>query len=98
MTEQEAEQRLKELLTKRGVSRCRGCARELDRGDVAWNNSGTFAGTPFTYVYVQCEGCGREAATIFSWWPGTDGFAELVEQVLDDGSSEWRIPGKEAKR
>jgi len=75
---------LRELLKERGVSPCAVCGRELDMGDVAWNNAATEAGTGFTIVEIICQGCDTEAAKINSWYPGIDTFDELVYVIKTD--------------
>jgi hypothetical protein len=85
LTEQEAEALFREWLVKNGLSTCPGCGREIDRGDVAWNNPCTEAGTDYTTVHIECQGCQTEIADFNSWFPEADTFETLVEYVLEDG-------------
>jgi hypothetical protein len=81
------DEKLTAILAKHGKSNCPKCGRLLDRGDVAWNNADTEAGTPFTWVEIQCQQCDTEIAHFSSWWPGADDLDELVENVL---ANDWR--------
>lgn len=84
MTEAEAERALSDLLVAAGYSPCSKCGRQIDRGDVAWNNPSTEAGTDYTVVEIQCQGCNSEIVRFTSWWPGADNFEDLVENVFQD--------------
>lgn len=84
MTEQEAEKELSLLLKEKNCNICPMCRKIIDRGDIAWNNPSTEAGTDYTIVEIICSCCDTEIARISSWYPGADSFAELVEEVLSE--------------
>lgn len=84
MTEEEAERQFAAELERRGLSHCPECGTKIDRGHVAWNNASTEAGTECCSVEIECLKCGHEIGHWESWWPGIDGFEDLVKNVLDD--------------
>lgn len=84
MTDSEAEKRFQALLEIRGKSNCPTCGRAIDRGDLAWNGGCTEAGTDFTWVEIQCQGCDTEIAGFLNWYPCCETSVELVECVLED--------------
>jgi len=84
MTEKEAEKYFREILLEHSMSNCPICGKVIDRGDVAWNNASTEAGTPCCSVEIQCLGCDTEIAHIESWWPGIDDFEDVIEVLSRD--------------
>ena len=88
MTEQEADIEFQRHLKLHNAEKCPGCQKPIDRGDVAWNNGSTEAGTGYTMVEIQCLNCSREIAHFNSWHWGADSFEDLVENVIDD----WEVP------
>lgn len=76
--------RLKTVLADKGYSHCPSCGREVDRGDVAWNEAGTEAGTPVSVIKIQCQACDEEVVYFFSWYPCIEVFEEAVDVIEDD--------------
>jgi hypothetical protein len=77
---------LEQALAAHGKSNCPSCSRKIDRGDVAWNDGDTEAGTPYTHVEIQCQQCETEIVNFCSWWPGGSqyDFDDTMEHVLKD--------------
>ena len=80
------DERLAVILAEHGKTNCPSCGKIIDRGDVAWNNGATEAGTPDTHVTIQCQRCDSGIAAFWSWWPGADDLDDLIENVMKD----WR--------
>jgi hypothetical protein len=70
MTDEEAFAAFRADLVALGAGTCSHCGRQLDHGDVAWNNADTGGGTPHSVYTITCLGCGTEADAGMSWWPG----------------------------
>lgn len=81
-TEDEENIALADVLSCHNAVRCPSCAREIDRGDIAWNSGETEAGTGYSMVEIICQGCDTEIVHIDSWFPGIDDFADVI-YVLD---------------
>lgn len=77
------EERLARVLEEKGLDRCK-CGRIIDRGDVAWNEAATEAGTDYTTVIIQCQACDEELLYVHSWWPWVDGFDEVIDIIEDE--------------
>ena len=73
---------LARILADHNATTCPECGNAIGWGDIAWNNAGTLAGTPFATIEIQCAACDTEIAHIESWYPGIDGQDELL-YVLD---------------
>lgn len=80
--DQAVDQELGRILREWDIARCRACGRLMDRGDLAWNNGQTEAGTEFSVVYVTCQACGTEMLQYKTWYTPIDDVGELV-WVLD---------------
>lgn len=76
--------RLRAILARHNASACTNCGRIIDRGDIAWNASSTMAGTPTSFVEIQCQACDTEIAQVFSWWPSVQSFREAVNILAQD--------------
>ncbi len=81
-----ADEKLTAILAEHGKTECPSCGKKIDRADVAWNNADTEAGTPFTWVEIQCLACQTEIIHFSSWYPAADDLDDLIEHVLPD----WR--------
>lgn len=87
-----ADETFKRILTDHGSEKCWSCGRELDRGDVAWNNASTEAGTPFAVLEIICQACDSEVMRCQTWWPAIDDFEEFVEvleRFQNDYHASW---------
>jgi hypothetical protein len=82
---EEVDIKLKKYLKDHGVEFCPKCNKEIDRYDIAWNNSST-GWTPVTVVEIQCQKCDNEIAHFESWYPCANDLEELVYNVFYD----WR--------
>lgn len=83
-TDEEADAEFARVLAEHDASLCPSCGRQLDRGDVAWNNSGTEAGTPYSVLEIICQNCAREIVCIHSWYPEIEDFNEFVDVLERD--------------
>lgn len=83
MSEATVDERLAAVLAKHGASRCK-CGRTIDRGDVAWNEASTEAGTPLTYIEIICQACDTAIARVSSWYPGAEDLEKVVEILEED--------------
>lgn len=80
----DADKEFKRIMSEHGKDKCPNCGKEIDRGDVAWNNRSTDAGTDYATGEIQCSACDTEIANGSSWYPGADDFEEFVENLLED--------------
>lgn len=78
------DERFREVMDAHGALICKGCGRELDRGDVAWNTGSTEVGTPFSVIEIICQGCNTEAAQVSSWTFDLDSFESVVSVLAED--------------
>ena len=81
----EEEQRLKEILKSKGSSICQ-CGREIDFGDIAWNEACTESGTPLCCIEIECQACDEAIKLIHSWYPA-ETIGELIDVINDDWGS-----------
>lgn len=72
------------VLAEHGSTVCYSCGRAIDRGDVAWNNASTEAGTGYCTVEIICQGCEASIAHVTSWYLGIDDFGDVVFVLEDD--------------
>lgn len=79
-----AEEKLASWLKQNKIESCSHCSKPLDRNDVAWNDADSGSGTPMTMVNISCSVCLTEAYLGYSWYPCTDTFEELIDNVLID--------------
>jgi hypothetical protein len=82
MTDSELDAAFAAELDKRGKRICPVCAKVIDRGDVAWNQGSTEAGTDYSVVEIQCEGCQTEIGHFATWYDVSD-FDDVI-RVMDD--------------
>jgi hypothetical protein len=82
MTEAEADAEFHQTLVAHSKTHCPTCGKAIDRGDVAWNNGETEAGTPYSSAIIQCQACDTEIAR-WSGWTEADNWIEFVEKMLD---------------
>ena len=80
-----ADERLADVLKAKGYAICKSCGRNIDRGDIAWNNGSTEVGTPCTFVEIICARCDNQVARIHSWYPGIEDMDELTYVIENDG-------------
>ncbi|HBJ1645818.1 TPA: hypothetical protein LA462_000271 [Clostridium botulinum] len=82
-----ADGKFKSILERYNKEVCPNCGKEIDRGDVCWNNptsDGEDGGTPYCVIAIQCQACDTEIKSGTSWYPGADDFEELVDCALED--------------
>ncbi len=74
------DEHLLDLLTQHSCERCRNpeCDHAIGWGDIAWNNRGTDAGTPYCAVEIICCVCGTDRARITSWYPSIDDHRDIL--------------------
>lgn len=82
---EQADEDLENILKKHGKEFCPKCNRKIDRGDVAWNEGSTEAGTPYSVLEIACLQCGTEIAHKYSWsWVESfDDFICALEEEWD---------------
>lgn len=78
---------IKSILAEKGYEKCPECGRELDIGDLAWNEASTSEGTPMSMVVCQCQACNSNIFIIHSWTSSIDTVDELWD-VLDSDLKE----------
>lgn len=85
------EEKLKNILREHGAESC-SCGHELGFGDIAWNEGQTEAGTPASWIQIQCLVCQRENAWIHSWtWFDEElSYEERTEKILSILEKDWR--------
>jgi hypothetical protein len=76
------DEKLKAVLKSKGKDTCPNCGREIDRGDMAWNNGSTEYGTGYCVVECQCQQCDTELFEFHSWHPAIDDIDDLA-YVID---------------
>ena len=77
-------EKLKALLKERGYGFCTVCKRELDQGDLAWNNGNTESGTPYSIVVCNCQACDTEIFLCRSWYPEIDDLKDVCYVLEND--------------
>jgi len=85
-----SDQQFANVLKEHGTLYCPSCGKVIDRGDVAWNNASTHAGTPYSSILIECLRCDTEILYLTSWFE-IDSFAELVDVLARD----WKQESKE---
>lgn len=65
-TEEKLNERLKKVLIDHNAEFC-DCGHEISFGDIAWNEGQTEAGTPTSWIHIQCQACQTEMAWVSSW-------------------------------
>lgn len=75
-------EKVKSILKENGYQFCKSCGRELDQGDLAWNEASTEAGTPHAVVVCQCQNCLAGVFEVRSWWPSMETLKDVCH-VLD---------------
>lgn len=75
---------LTETLARYGLAECKSCGRVFDRGDVAWSNGQTEAGTPHATLEIICTACSTEALCIWAWAEieSLDDFVDVLDTEL----------------
>lgn len=76
-------QRLKNILESKKASVCE-CGRQIDFGDIAWNNGSTEYGTGYSVVEIECQECDEEIKIIHSWYPEISSTKELLDVIDED--------------
>lgn len=70
-------EKLKELLKEKGYAVCPSCGRELDQGDIAWNNGSAEYGTGCSMVVCNCQACDEGIFRVNSWYPEIDDLEDV---------------------
>ncbi len=76
--------RLKQILKQNGFNRCPSCRRELDQGDMAWNNASTESGTGYCSVVCQCQQCDYGIFEVRSWYPEITDLEDICIVLQDE--------------
>jgi hypothetical protein len=80
------DQELKRILQRRKWDKCTVCGREIDRGDIAWNDACTDVGTPFSIVFIICQACDTSIARVQSWYPEIEDLEDVCYVLGDEDS------------
>ena len=76
--------KLKKLLKEKGYAICPSCGRELDRGDIAWNNGSTEYGTGYSSIECICQACDVSIFSVVSWYPNIDDLKDVVYVLVNE--------------
>ena len=77
--------KLQQILTKYNINTCHKCGRVIDRGDIMWNEGSTEYGTPYLYIYIECQQCDTEIFYGWSWDCNEYSFRDLIDEgILED--------------
>lgn len=76
------------ILKSKGLDKCSDCGKVIDRGDAAWNNASTEAGTGYSVLIIQCQRCESEVYRTASWYPSIVDFEEFVNTLADEINEE----------
>ena len=68
-------------LERKGIRNCKNCGKEIDEGDIFWNNSSTRAGTPYCMLEIICQKCDTEIVYLNCWHPEIDDLDEFFDQL-----------------
>jgi len=79
-----------ECLERKGIRYCKTCGKEIDEGDISWNNGSTGYGTPCSMLEIICQRCDTELVHIDSWYPeieDLDEFFNELDKEMEDSSN-----------
>lgn len=82
--------RLKKILRQHNTEFCTSCRHEIGFGDIAWNEGQTEAGTPTSWIQIQCLSCQKEIAWISSWTWFNEDEDRQVETILGILEKDWK--------
>ena len=83
-SDEQADAEFQRVLAAHDATNCPHCSKPIDRGDVAWNDASTDAGTGYSVLTVQCQRCFHEIAYFRSWHGSIHDFNEFVHVLGED--------------